>query len=275
MSDLIDGLNRPIERWTFTTATTRAVAGNYTHQDIGKLAYQSDYGTYYRLTAVGATPTWASILKPATVTIFSAAAAGATYGTPDACQALFVECLGAGGAGGGAAAASSNLSLGGGGSGGGYACKYITSPASSYTYTVGAGGVGVQGTTGGTGGDTSFGVASVCTATGGGGGGTIAAGTALGSVAGAVAPGAGTVGDLLLTGQPGGWGTRYSGSVGSAGMGAPAIMFGGGGGNSRNSNGNGNNSTSNGAGGGGSFTTGSAGTGGTGGDGLIRIWEFY
>jgi hypothetical protein len=58
MSDLIDGLNHPIARWTFANSTERAAAGNYFEQDIGKLGYQRDNGCYYQLTDVGTTPTW-------------------------------------------------------------------------------------------------------------------------------------------------------------------------------------------------------------------------
>jgi len=59
MSDTIDGLNHPIDRWTFASAALRAAAGNYFAQDIGKLAFQSDTGTYWRFTGlVAGLPIW-------------------------------------------------------------------------------------------------------------------------------------------------------------------------------------------------------------------------
>jgi len=72
-----------------------------------------------------------------------------TYTTRVGVKALFVEAIGAGGVGGGAAASSSNISIGAGGGGGAYCNKFISSPASSYLITIGTGGIGVSGASGG------------------------------------------------------------------------------------------------------------------------------
>ena len=61
--------NHIVENWIFPNETARkAVTGLYANNDIGKIAYQQDNGTYWRLTAI--TPTWASI-TPATMTVAS------------------------------------------------------------------------------------------------------------------------------------------------------------------------------------------------------------
>jgi hypothetical protein len=59
MGDEPRGIDHPVERWTFATASARTSAGSFFNQDIGKLAYQSDDGTLWRLTAT--TPLWAPI----------------------------------------------------------------------------------------------------------------------------------------------------------------------------------------------------------------------
>jgi hypothetical protein len=67
------------------------------------------------------------------------------------------------GGGGGGAGAGAVASPGGGGASGGYTCKIISSPTSTYTYTVGAGGTGgTLGTSGAAGGN---GAAGLITAT--------------------------------------------------------------------------------------------------------------
>ena len=45
-----------IENWSFANATARVAAGAYTANDLGKISYQQDNQTYWRLTAT--TPTW-------------------------------------------------------------------------------------------------------------------------------------------------------------------------------------------------------------------------
>lgn len=198
-----------------------------------------------------------------------------TYTVPAGVTAILVECIGSG-AGGAGVAGGSNAALGGGGSGGGYARKWIPSPDSSYSYTVGAGGAGgAAGTNDGSNGNTtSFGNPSVCTAGGGTGGISMTAGTAV-FVNASPNGGIGTVGDFLLRGTSGLYGLRLSGSAGTSGAGGAAAR-GGAGGSGRSSGGAGSAATSHGGGGaGGAVISGSASVaGGNGADGRIIIWEF-
>lgn len=48
--------NHKIENWTYANAAARTGATGFTSADIGKLAYQTDQKSYWRLTAT--TPTW-------------------------------------------------------------------------------------------------------------------------------------------------------------------------------------------------------------------------
>jgi hypothetical protein len=50
------GGSAPLETWTYATAAARTGATGFVAGDIGKIAYQTDDGTYWRLMAV--TPTW-------------------------------------------------------------------------------------------------------------------------------------------------------------------------------------------------------------------------
>lgn len=69
-------VNHVIESWTYADATARTGASGFVAGDVGKLAYQQDTATYWRLTAV--TPTWTQVTP-----IFQAAAvANATGGSP-------------------------------------------------------------------------------------------------------------------------------------------------------------------------------------------------
>lgn len=75
---------------------------------------------------------------------------------------LFAEvtCYGGGGAGGGHTATTTNTSIGGGGQGGAMASSILSKAEigdDPVTITIGSGGAGVAGTTGGSGGVTSFG----------------------------------------------------------------------------------------------------------------------
>jgi hypothetical protein len=83
-----------------------------------------------------------------------------TYTTPAGVTALVVDVVGGGGGGGAVpfSGLNANAVAGGGGSGG-FARSYITSPAATYTYTVGAGGAGgaAGANPGVTGGTSSFG----------------------------------------------------------------------------------------------------------------------
>ena len=94
-----------------------------------------------------------------------------TFIIPAGITKIMVEVHGGGGGGGSGDA--TGTAYGQGGSGGGYGKSvFIVTPATVYTVTVGAGGIGAITTTcitGGTGGISSFGV--LISATGGGGGG--------------------------------------------------------------------------------------------------------
>lgn len=48
-----------IENWTYANAAARTGATGFVSGDIGKVAYQQDDGSYWRLTAT--TPTWAQV----------------------------------------------------------------------------------------------------------------------------------------------------------------------------------------------------------------------
>ncbi len=73
--------NHILENWTYVNAAARTGATGFLSVDIGKIAYQSDTGQYWRLTAT--TPTWALIDKGgqfnASVVTVSAGYAADTY----------------------------------------------------------------------------------------------------------------------------------------------------------------------------------------------------
>jgi hypothetical protein len=58
-------LTHRLETWVYADAAARTGATGFVAGDIGRIAYQSDNGTYWRLTAT--TPTWAST-TPGTAT---------------------------------------------------------------------------------------------------------------------------------------------------------------------------------------------------------------
>ncbi len=197
----------------------------------------------------------------------------ATYTTPANVNTIFVELVGGGGGGGGSAGGASGLATGAPGGGGGYAALLVSSPAATYTYTVGAAGAaGASGNNaGGTGGTTTFSASSL-QATGGAGGAGMA-NTASGSnnsLAGA--GGVGTNGTINVAGSAGvgsvvvdaTLGTGFSGSSGSS-------RFGGG---VRNNTLGAGPAGTLGAGGGGGISTTTSFAGGAGGAGYIVVWEF-
>lgn len=158
-----------------------------------------------------------------TVTITPSSTSG-TYVLPTSPSPLWIKVT-AIGSGAGAGNAGGNPGGGtGGGGGGGAAIKFISSPSSTYAFTIGGQGAGA-----GNGNSTSFG-SSLCAASGG----TVSANGSTSPVGtGGGAAGTGTFGDILLYGSPGGSGTSsISGvayGVGGAG-GAGASQYGGGGG---------------------------------------------
>ena len=107
---------------------------------------------------------------PHTVQVFSSGSG--TYTTPANCKAIFIQVWGGGGSG---AAGNTTTSTRGAGAGAGaYSQKLINSPAATYTYAVGAGGVAVTSTAGGaagnTGGTSTFSGSSLSCSGGVGGG---------------------------------------------------------------------------------------------------------
>lgn len=204
-----------------------------------------------------------------------------TYTVPAGTTMLVVELWGGGGGGAGGSATTNGYGNGGGG-GGAYAKKTITSPSSSYSYSVGAGGAAVlKGLPGNNGGDTTFG-STLVVAKGGSGGAYSASGGGAGG-----AGGTGSTGDATYTGGSGAAGsTSYAGGggggAGSGGNGGNASgttagtgtsELGGNGGTGVTGN-NVNGNSGNNYGGGGSGGTGKNRGGGAGADGYIRISNY-
>lgn len=132
-------------------------------------------------------------------------------------KAIIVECVGGGGAGGGTGATSSDQNAAGaGGSGGSYARSFILVSDLDTTeeVTVGAGGDGVTGATGGNGSDSIFDtISGEVRAAGGIGGAFSPANTrpyGLNATGGAPANTNWSTGDLCIQGQAGGRGTIAS-----------------------------------------------------------------
>lgn len=187
---------------------------------------------------------------------------------------IIVEVIGGGGAGGGAiVTAPGSYSCGGGGGGGGYSKKRIASSdlGSSETVTIGAGGTGVSGAGGNTGGTTSFG--SHLQATGGIGG----AASAASSTTAFINPGTGGIGsggNINVAGSPGIPGARSAAPHGGGGGGNP--LGGGGAGQTDVSIFNGNAGRAYGGGGSGAANGADQGgrPGANGADGVVIVWEY-
>ncbi|MBX9806497.1 MAG: choice-of-anchor D domain-containing protein, partial [Flavobacteriaceae bacterium] len=148
-----------------------------------------------------------------------------TFTVPAGVTNVTVEAWGGGGAGG---AALGNPSAGGGGAGGSYVknTSITVVPNTSYTVTIGAGGLGNNTGNGGAGGSSWFNTTGTILAVGGtGGSGEITNST---TASGATAPTTGNVGGT----------TNYYG--GSGGTGASSGVSGGGGGSSAGTGSNGN-----------------------------------
>lgn len=182
----------------------------------------------------------------------------ATYATPAGCVRIRIRCWGGGGAGGGG---STTIGAGGGAQGG-YVEHIINSPASTYTYTIGAGGTGNSAAAGGNGGNTTFSGGSLI-AGGGTGGSSVSGGPSI-AVAGGTASG-GNVNNIPgAVGNPGLIGTyNYPGAGGGQGAGLGVAS------------GTGNAGTANTGGGGGCGGYNANTVGGAGGSGLIIVEEFY
>jgi hypothetical protein len=205
-----------------------------------------------------------------------------TYTKPPGARSVRVRCVGGGGAGGGAAATSSSsqASVGGGGGGGGYAESLLAASglAASVAVTVGNGGTGVAGDVGNNGQASSFGSLVVA---GGGLGGPLRGSHAFTDwlAASGGRGGAGTTGQILVRGGPGGIGfvtedVAVPGSGGNSALGGgypsvttsnadvvdngdPGDLYGGGGSGGVNKQ------------------THSARVGGAGGKGVVIVETFY
>jgi len=205
----------------------------------------------------------------------------ATYTTPTGARALRVTAVGGGGGGGGVdGQGASSAGNGRAGAGGGVCVKFITSPAASYTYTIGAGGAGgaAGNNNGAAGGNTTFedGVSLTLTANGGalGAGHTASAGNnfAVGAVGGTA-----TGGDLNLKGVDGGSFHVVGGVMAGFSASGFAPGFGGNVSPSSTSGEAGNNGVTAGSGGTGgvAINTATNYAGGDGADGLIIVEVFY
>jgi hypothetical protein len=201
----------------------------------------------------------ASLGRLYNITRYTTAGSG-TYTKPANINRLLIRAIGGGGGSGG----SSSAAGGGGGGGGGYGDLFITSPAASYAYSVGAAGLGGgSGSAGGSGGATTIaGISAGAGAAGTGGSGTTGGtGGSGGSTSG---------GGTNMRGGPGGAAAvSAGGSTSTGGNGGNCVLGGGGIGG-----GNGPGPSAGLSGGGAGGATGSGIAGSNGGPGYIEIWEF-
>jgi hypothetical protein len=188
-----------------------------------------------------------------------------TYTVTVGSRAIRVRMVGGGGAGGGTTGVAAGC---GGGGAGGYVESFIVSPSATYSYSIGSAGIGST-TTGGTGGNTTFGS---FTASGGLGG--------VNSVgAGGGAGGAASGGNLNIPGSHGYPGSRSANPAGQylSGGGASSMLGPGAAwGVYTTSSANGSAPAGGyGGGGSGAQTNGTSGfTGGNGASGIIIIEEY-
>jgi len=254
-------------------------SANYTTTVTGLTPNKTYYYRAYAINSagVGYGGSVLSMVTSATQTI----TATQSWVCPTGVSTVTIEALGGGGSGGSATGTSSRA---GGGAGGAY-CKstgLAVTAGSSYTITVGAGGVATA-TTGVDGGDTWFNTTGTILAKGGVKGATATGTTSAGGVGSTTscvgttkwAGGSGGAGVASGTsgGGGGGAGSTAAGNNGSTGTaGAAKATYGGAGGagvtviNSYN-----NGSTYGGAGSGGVATSATDGKGGNGGAGVVVI----
>jgi Secretion system C-terminal sorting domain len=137
-----------------------------------------------------------------------------TWICPQGVTSITVECWGGGGAGG---AATGNPAAGGGGAGGAYAksTSIAVVPGTSYTVTIGAGGIGNNTGNGGAGGSSWFNSTTTILAVGGAGGNGALSNNF--TATGATAANSGNVGTINFYGGNGGTGAGSGGAQGGGG----------------------------------------------------------
>lgn len=198
-----------------------------------------------------------------------------SYTAPANTVQLTIDAVGGGGAGGGAAATGAGTgSIGGGGGGGSYGRKFLGTNIGTHTVAIGAGGTGVSGGTGNTGGTTTFkDSGGTIVASGGGGVGGAAAAAAASCTQVGGNGDSSPAGDFVQVGCPGGPGNNVGAATLASGAGG-ASGIGGGGGNGRGNTGVGLAGVQGSGGGGGGACAGAsqaAQTGGAGGSGLVNV----
>ncbi len=280
----VDVTVHPGDTITYTVAASNA--GGAAHANV----------TLYDLVPAGATFVPGSLAvscEPADSTTVVYTASG-SFEVPPGVTSVVVDAWGGGGGGG---RARGNPATGGGGAGGSYARKTVAVvPLQSYAVTVGAGGIGGNGTGidtqhGRSGNPSWFGSTNTVFAQGG------ARGLSDGNISyynGAAGAGAAAlcVGDVVYRGGHGGFGRYHSGSAyysgaggggaGTSGTGGDALtngvrgagtaLYGGNGAAGVTNNRSGNAGTEYGGGGsGGKANTSTDRNGGSGADGLVRI----
>jgi hypothetical protein len=80
-------INHRLESWVYANAAARTGATGFVAGDVGRIAYQTDTGQYWRLTAT--TPTWQLILPPVAPPVYARLQTGqATSSTTPTVTAL-------------------------------------------------------------------------------------------------------------------------------------------------------------------------------------------
>ena len=198
-----------------------------------------------------------------------------TYNATPGTNMVIVELLGGGGSGGGTvASATGKQSFAGGGGAGAYVKAMITGGFNGVFVTIGAGGIGVIGETGGNGGDTKFGNNFVAGGGKGGSGmlatsGSLGGGEGMGGVA--------SGGNIINSSGHSGWsGIAYDVTYSVSGRGGESIIFPGGQPSGTQQMKDGFDASEFGCGGGGANSRAGATAykGGAGTQGIAIIWEY-
>lgn len=198
-----------------------------------------------------------------------------TYNATPGTNIVIVELLGGGGSGGGTvASATGKQSFAGGGGAGAYVKAMITGDFNGVFVTIGAGGTGVIGETGGNGGDTKFGNNFVAGGGKGGSGmlatsGSLGGGEGMGGVA--------SGGNIINSSGHSGWsGIAYDVTYSVSGRGGESIIFPGGQPSGTQQMKDGFDASEFGCGGGGANSRAGATAykGGAGTQGIAIIWEY-